>query len=172
MKVLLVLGHDNYDKSVQNKKLIAQLAGVKDVTILNIWEKYAAQNFKLTEKQIQEDAQAVVAADRIIFQYPLYWYNMPWCLKAWEDQVFIAIAYSDLKDKVVGKELAAITTTASPSTPYLKTQDNGHSLAENIMWIHRGSAEYLQMKYHGTFFFYPDLNEKEAFADYIKFITE
>ena len=45
MKVLLVLGHDNYDKSVQNKKLIDQLAGVKDVTVLNLWEKYGAQNF-------------------------------------------------------------------------------------------------------------------------------
>lgn len=120
MKVLVVLGHDNYPKSVMNKKLIEQLAGVKDVTVLNIWEKYAAQDFKLTEKQIQEDAQAVIAADRIIFQYPLYWYNMPGCLKLWQDQVFIAIAYSDLKDKMVGKELAAITTTGAPFTEYQK----------------------------------------------------
>ena len=172
MKVLLVLGHDNYDKSVQNRKLIDQLAGVKDVTIINLWEKYGAQNFKLTDKQVQEDAQAMLAADRIIFQYPLYWYNMPWCLKLWQDQVFTAIAFSDLKEKAVGKEFGAITTTASPSTAYLAIQDNGHNIADNIMWLHKGSANYLNMKYHGAFFFYPDANEKEVFANYIKFLTE
>ena len=172
MKVLLVLGHDHYDKSVQNKKLIDQLAGVKDVTILNIWDKYASQNFKLTEKQVQEDIQAVLAADRIIFQFPMYWFNMPWCLKFWQDQVFTTISYSDLIKKMAGKELAAITTTAGPSAEYQEVCDNGHNLAENLMWPQKGSALYLKMKYHGAFFFYPDLNEKEVFANYVKFVTE
>lgn len=40
------------------------------------------------------------------------------------------------------------------------------------MWPQKGSALYLKMKYHGTFFFYPDLNEKEVFANYVKFVTE
>ena len=172
MKVLLVLGHDNYDKSVQNRKLIDQLAGVKDVTVLNLWEKYGAQNFKLTDKQVQEDAQAMLAADRIIFQYPLYWYNMPWCLKLWQDQVFTAIAFSDLKEKVAGKEFGVIATTASPSAAYLAVQENGHTLVENITWLHRGSAVYMGMKYHGALFFYPDADEKEVFANYLKFVAE
>ena len=40
------------------------------------------------------------------------------------------------------------------------------------MWMHQGSAGFLKMKYHGAFFFCPDLDEKKAFADYIKFVTE
>ena len=45
MKVLVVLGHNNYNQSVQNKKLIEQLANLDNVTVLNLWERYAAQGF-------------------------------------------------------------------------------------------------------------------------------
>ena len=50
MKVLVVFGHDNFDKSVQNKKLLENLKGAENVTLLNLWEKYHAQGFKLTEE--------------------------------------------------------------------------------------------------------------------------
>ena len=172
MKVLVVFGHDNFDKSVQNKKLLENLKGAENVTLLNLWEKYHAQGFRLTEQQVQEDAAAVLAADRIIFQFPMNWYNMPWCLKLWQDQVFSAISFSDLKEKIAGKEFGVSTTTASPSTAYLKVCENGRTLAENIMWMHRGSAVYLNMKYHGAFFFWPDLDEKETFTRFVKFVAE
>ena len=132
MKVLVVIGHDNYDKSVQNKKLAAQLEGLEGVTVLNLWERYAAQGFQLTEEQVRVDVERVFAADRIVFQFPLYWYNVPWCLKAWEDKVFTAIAFSDLKPKMAGKEFAIATSTASPSTLYQRVRENGHTIAENI----------------------------------------
>ena len=114
---------------------------MKDVSVLNLWERYAAQDFRLTETQLQENVQMMLAADRVVLQFPMHWYNVPWCLKRWVDQVFSAISFSDLKDRMVGKELAVAITTASPSTAYQHVCDNGRALAENITWAYRGSAE-------------------------------
>ncbi len=41
-------------------------------------------NFNIDAKTEQE---ALLNADRIIFQYPIYWYNIPPVLKQWFDQV-------------------------------------------------------------------------------------
>ena len=170
MKVLVVLGHNNYNQSVQNRKLVAQLAGLKNVEVLNLWERYAAQGFQLTAEQVQADVERVLAADRIVFQFPMHWYNLPWCLKAWEDQVFSAISFTDQKPRMAGKELAIATSTASPSTEYQRVCENGRTIAENITWPYRGSAEYLEMTYHGSFFFYPDA--EGVFADYAAFVAK
>lgn len=170
MKVLVVLGHNNYNQSVQNKKLIEQLANLDNVTVLNLWERYAAQGFQLTEEQVRADVERVLAADRIVFQFPLHWYNVPWCLKAWEDQVFSAISFTDLKPKMAGKELAIATSTASPQEEYQCVCDNGRTLAENITWPYRGSAEYLEMIYHGAFFLYPDA--EDALSGYAAFVAK
>ena len=95
---------------------------------------------------------------------------MPWCLKAWEDQVFSAISFTDLKPKMAGKELAIATSTASPQEEYQCVCDNGRTLAENIAWPYRGSAEYLEMIYHGAFFLYPDA--EDVLADYAAFVAK
>ena len=170
MKVLVVLGHNSYDRSVQNRKLAARLAGLENVEVLDLWGRYAAQGFRLTEEQVRADAERVLAADRVVFQYPMHWYNVPWCLKAWEDQVFSAIAFSELKPRMAGKELAIATTTASPSAAYQRVCENGRTLAENIAWPYRGSAEYLDMAFRGAFFLYPDA--EEALAGYAAFVAE
>lgn len=143
---------------------------MKDVSVLNLWERYAAQDFRLTETQLQENVQMMLAADRVVLQFPMYWYNVPWCVKRWVDQVFSAISFSDLKDRMAGKELAVAITTGSPSTAYQHVCDNGRALAENITWAYRGSAEYLGMRFRGTFFLYPDA--EEALAGYARFVAE
>ena len=53
-------------------------AGVKDVSVLNLWKRYAAQDFRLTETQLQENVQMMLAADRVVLQFPIHWYNVPW----------------------------------------------------------------------------------------------
>jgi putative NADPH-quinone reductase len=82
-KTLLIFAHSNPEKSVQNMKLINEAKQDPSITILNLHEKYHAQHFILTEDQIKHDSALLLSHDKIIFQYPMYFANMPPCARAW-----------------------------------------------------------------------------------------
>lgn len=67
------------------------------------------------------------SADRIIFQFPLYWYAAPFGLKKWEDEVLTRnFIYGDGSYPLENKEFGLVVTTGMP------LKDFQHGATENI----------------------------------------
>ena len=98
MKTLVVIGHpDVATSSTQGffKHAAKQEAGVT-------WYPLVAPFDRGAERAL------LWAADRIIFEFPLYWYSVPAVMKAWLDEVFDDDLLGTAGDRLAGKDRSGI----------------------------------------------------------------
>jgi glutathione-regulated potassium-efflux system ancillary protein KefG len=113
-KILIVLGHPDYSHSNANKALIQLLDEAANVTVHNISEAYPDGKI-----DVQKEQALLESYDRIIFQFPTYWFNVPGSFKVWIDQVLTyGWAYGPGATALAGKEYGVATTTGSPLEVY------------------------------------------------------
>lgn len=106
-KVLVILGHPDLEKSIANSSIIKKLREIKWVTINNLVEKYP--DYKI---DIEEEQKLLLEHDIIVFQFPFFWYSVPWIIKKWFDDVYTyGFAYGSTWDKLKWKEVIVSTTT-------------------------------------------------------------
>ena len=70
------------------------------------------------------------AADRVILQFPFYWYSSPALLKEWEDEVITAGWAYGGGHALKGKELKLVVTTGSDAAKYRKDGEYSHTMEE------------------------------------------
>jgi putative NADPH-quinone reductase len=113
-KILIVLGHPDYSHSNANKALIELLEGAPNVTVHNISEAYPDGKI-----DVQKEQALLESHDRIIFQFPTYWFNVPGFFKTWMDQVLAyGWAFGPGGTALSSKEYGVVTTTGSPVEVY------------------------------------------------------
>lgn len=99
MKTTVLVFHPNLSSSNVNATLANALP--EEIEVRNMYALYP--DFKIdvaTEKAVLE------ASDRIVLQFPMYWYSSPALLKQWEDDVLeYGWAYGSNGDALHGKEL-------------------------------------------------------------------
>jgi glutathione-regulated potassium-efflux system ancillary protein KefG len=71
-RVLILFAHPAFQKSRVNRRLIAAVRNMENVTINDLYEEYP--DFFVNIKREQE---LLLSHDIIIFQHPLYWYSCP-----------------------------------------------------------------------------------------------
>lgn len=77
-----------------------------------------------------QSTRLLEAADRVILQFPFYWYSSPALLKEWEDEVITAgWAYAGAH-ALKGKELKLVVTTGSDAAKYRKDGEYSHTMEE------------------------------------------
>jgi len=115
-KTLLILSHPNLEESKFNKALIEGIKDLENLTIRHLEEHYGS-NIKAFD--IEKEQQLLLKHDRVIFQFPWYWYSSPAMIKAYQDEVLTyGFAYGNLGDKLHGKEFKIATTVGSPDFAY------------------------------------------------------
>lgn len=68
---------------------------------------------------VEREQELLLAHDRIIFQFPFYWYSCPPLLKKWLDDVLTyGFAYGSTGDKLKGKDLQVITSAGGEEKYY------------------------------------------------------
>ncbi|MBP2058012.1 putative NADPH-quinone reductase [Lactobacillus colini] len=99
MKTIVLLFHPDIKNSHVNKALVDGLDN--DIKVRDMYKLYP--DFKInTEKE----KQVLSAADRVVLQFPMYWYGAPALVKQWEvDAWEIGWAYGIGGDALKGKEL-------------------------------------------------------------------
>ncbi len=116
-------------------------------------------------------------ADRIIFQFPLYWYAAPFGLKKWEDEVLTRnFIYGDGTYPLKDKEFGLVVTTGMP------LKDFQHGAKENItldeaMAPYRAIAHLGKMKILTVFsvpqFWYMDEDRQmQLLIDYERYLSQ
>lgn len=77
-------------------------------------EQQAAARTNTFSPDIQHEHACLVAADLLIFQFPLWWYSMPALMKGYIDRVFaMGWAYGG-GQALAGKRVLISTTTGAP----------------------------------------------------------
>ncbi|KRL87636.1 NADPH dehydrogenase [Lacticaseibacillus pantheris DSM 15945 = JCM 12539 = NBRC 106106] len=111
MRTLIIVSHPDIAASSTQSFLAATAALESDNELVALDELPAAGRHELWDK--------VVTADRIILQFPLYWYSAPASLWAWLDEEWTDRHVSVGRDATLsGKDLALVVTTGHPDAAF------------------------------------------------------
>ena len=145
MKTVVLVIHPNIKQSRVNAALAKGAAGVQGVEVRYLYDLYPDGKIDATTEQ-----GALEKADRIVLQFPMYWYSSPALLKQWLDDVLAyGWAYGD-KQALKGKELMLAVTTGGGKEFYQKDGLAGHTVAEFLV-AYETIASYLGMRYGKMF---------------------
>jgi putative NADPH-quinone reductase len=140
-KTLMILAHPSIESSIGNK-IISTNFSTKENTVVRHLDKLYP-NFDIDVKAEQD---ALLQADTIIFQFPLFWYNMPAILKHWIDKVLeYGFAFGN-GSKLTNKKVLVSFTIGSPAESYPS------EVIQKIAFPLQGLTSYCKMEYLGEIF--------------------
>ncbi|KEO82293.1 NAD(P)H-dependent oxidoreductase [Tumebacillus flagellatus] len=126
MKTLVLLAHPNLEESRINQRFAKELETLPNVTLHALYDVYPDEKIDVAREQ-----QLLLDHDRIVLQFPLYWYSSPSLLKKWQDEVLTyGFAYGSTGDKLHGKELLVAISTGGPAEAYQAGGYNNYTLSE------------------------------------------
>lgn len=141
-KTLVVLAHPDLSHSRINAAWVAALAGRDGVTVRDIHALYPDGVIDVAAEQA-----AVRAHDRVIFQFPLFWFSVPPLLKAWFDRVLsYGFVYGPGGDALEGKAIGVATSTGGKAEAYRAGGQNGWTLDELLRPI-QATARFCRADY-------------------------
>lgn len=125
-RTLVLLFHPNLAQSKVNSTLAEAIGQIDGVTVRDEYALYPNGTVDVTAEQ-----QALEQADRIVLQFPMYWYSSPALLKAWQDAVLTyGWAYGSTGTALHGKELLVAVSTGSPEEKYRHDGDYKYTVEE------------------------------------------
>ena len=109
IKVVVISGHPNLNESMANKKIINILSSLNKTHVRCLDDLYPDYNIDIPAEQA-----ALIDADLVIFQFPLYWSTYPALLKKWFDDVFTYnFAFGPQGDKLKDKKVILSITAGA-----------------------------------------------------------
>lgn len=168
LKTLVVVSHPKINDS-QTQQFLLQGAKLQDVTWHHVEE--------LKEIDVEKEQALLMENDRIIFQFPLYWYAAPAGLKDWEDQVLTRnFVYGDGDDNLSDKEFGIVVSTGMPLKEFQRGGSENVTIDE-IMAPYFAIAQQGKMKILPVFTIaqFQYLNEQKQMRlliDYQRYLTQ
>ncbi len=127
MKTLVLTAHPALSKSRINRAWFDALSEAADVTTRDL----TAIGGSEMRFDIKAEQTLFLAHDRIVFQFPFYWYSAPPVMKAWMDQVLnYGFAYGPGGDQLKGREFLILVSTGGPEHSYHAGGYNNFTMAE------------------------------------------
>ncbi|MDT8862920.1 NAD(P)H-dependent oxidoreductase [Alkalihalobacillus sp. MEB130] len=126
MKVLVIVAHPNIENSSVNQTWLEELKKNSAITVHELYKEYPHENIDVKREQILCEEH-----DRIVWQFPFYWYSCPPLMKKWEDEVLThGWAYGSEGNKLHNKELILAVSTGSAKERYQAGGRNQYSMSE------------------------------------------
>lgn len=148
MKTLIVFSHQYFENSKINKALLKAAKSLSGVQIRNLDELYGT-NIKAFD--IQKEQGLLSRAERVVFQFPLFWLSTPPMLKAYLDEVLTyGFAYGSEANALEGKKFDIAVSLGSTKGEYSKLGSNGHSIEEFLLPLRR-TASFCKMEFGEIF---------------------
>lgn len=169
MKTIVIVGHPDLSNSVVNRAWVEALRPYEGENI-----RVHLLNEALREDgtfDLKKEQDLLEQYDRIVLQFPLYWYMPPAIMKQWLDTVWAeGWAWGDCPHALKGKLIEVATSCGAPEVAFSQT-----SLGVYLSFV-KGSADFIQAEGGAYFAFYasesPGYEERlvENCEEYIKFI--
>jgi len=157
MKILIIVAHPDLKESKVNAIWKERLEQEDNVTVHDLYNEYPTG-----EIDVEKEQGLLLEHDRILLQFPFYWFSTPSLLKKWQDEVYkYGFAYGT-GNKLKGKEYGLLISAGKPEESYTPEGSSKHSMEQFLLPL---SATVLltEMKYLQPFILYsaPHISEKE-----------
>jgi glutathione-regulated potassium-efflux system ancillary protein KefF len=140
MKNLVIFSHPHLATSQTHRLLIDEIAELPQLKIHHLEAMYPDGVIDVLAEQ-----QACQKAERIIWQFPLYWHACPAMLKRWQDEVFERDWAYGARQMLAGKALQLVVSTGSNGAVY----DGASSISTEALWYPmRLTAQALGLIWH------------------------
>lgn len=148
MKILVLLAHPQLDRSRVNRTWVEHLQRYPEITIHHLYQEYFDAPF-----DIYRERELLLSHDRIVFQFPLFWYSTPAILKQWQDEVLSFVWANDDGIQLRDKELLLAISAGAPKSAY---QSDGFQqfTIEELMRPIQMMTQLNGMKFLPIFVFY------------------
>lgn len=131
--ILILFAHPALQKSRVNKVLIESVKDLDGITFHDLYEAYPDFHINVVSEQ-----ELLKHHDIIIFQYPLFWYNVPALLKEWQDLVLAhKWAYGKGGTALEMKKVLCAITTGARESLYSKEGYNRFTMKEFLIPINQ-----------------------------------
>lgn len=145
-KTLVIVIHPNLNSSRINKRLTEELLIHEEVTVHLLYEAYPDEQI-----DVEKERQLLEIHDRIVLQFPFYWYSAPYLLKKWLDKVWgSGWAYGPGGNKLEGKELRLAISTGGVREAYQAGGFHQYYYSE-LLRPFQASANRVKMLYKPSF---------------------
>lgn len=172
MSTLVIITHPEIKKSIVNRMWKEALIEA-DIDVVDLYELYPDSKLDIDKEQ-----QRLLKYDKVIFQFPFYWYSSPPLLKKYLDEVFLFnYAYGPEGTKLNGKSFGLAVTVGSPESDYSAEGFNKFTLDE-LLTPFEATFHYIGAKYIGYFAQFGTVNHAteneliEGTKRYIEFVTQ
>ena len=143
MKTLVLVFHPDMSASRANRSLAAKAEALgDDVTVRYMYDLYPDQKVDVAAEQA-----ALEAADRVVLQFPMYWYSTPALLKQWLDDVLtFGWAYGSTGTALHGKELLLAVSVGGAGSAYGREGAHIYTIHEFLRPM-QGTSRVIGTKY-------------------------
>lgn len=150
MKVLINVFHPNLARSTVNIRLVEEVKDHPQITVRDLYEEYKDLTFR-QRIPMEIEKSHLLEYDRIVFQHPVYWYNVPPLFKKWiEDVVQEDWAWGPNGHELAGKDWLGAVTCAGDEDSYRPGNFNAYSLDEYLRPLQQ-TAMLCHMHYNPLF---------------------
>lgn len=125
LRTLLIVSHPDILESQSQQYFLTSIKENETITIHHLEEQYPDGKIDVAKEQ-----KLLRQHDRVIFQFPFYWYSSPPLLKYWQDMVLEdGFAYGN-KKRLAGKEFGLIIMIGMPRREYQAGGDELFTVSE------------------------------------------
>jgi len=173
MKTLIIITHPNISESTMNRRWIEEVLQFPEkYTVHQLYDAYPDEKIN-----VQAEQRLIEQYDKIIFQFPYYWFNVPSLLKKWFDQVLThGWAYGSKSGyRMEGKKIALAISLGVEEEELSNAGKYKYPLNELIRPFEL-SFEYVKSDYQTAFAFYgldsfvSDSHIELGVTSYMKFL--
>ncbi|MGB0370206.1 MAG: NAD(P)H-dependent oxidoreductase [Opitutales bacterium] len=142
MKIMNMVFHPDLSSSRVNRIWKQQLEASGKIAI----SRDMYQEYPELQIDVEREQNLLLEFDRIIFQFPFYWYSSPPLLKKWLDDVLTyGFAYGSTGDKLKGKDLQIILSAGGQEKYY--TGFDIYATIHDLLRPFQLTANLCQMNY-------------------------
>jgi len=151
LKTLVIVTHPNLDHSVVNKRWMDELRKLPETYLVH--NLHAA--YPNGQIDVKSEQQLLERFDKIIFQFPFFWFNCPPLLKKWLDDVLTeGWAFgSNSNYKLSGKKIALAISTGIDENGYQPSGKYKYTM-EHLLAPFELTFDYIRADYRPPFIFY------------------
>ena len=167
-KTLIIISHPDVTQSSSQQFLLASIKGEELIQIRHLESILAEQENNHFDKRIER--ACLQEADRIIFQFPFYWYQCPSVMKQWMDEVLTL----NLSQKGKKKELGIVVTVGAKKDRYAAGGSVGFGI-EELLRPYQALANQLGWNYQTPFVIYQfqyltETQKQQLLVDYLYYL--
>lgn len=150
-KILVVVTHPKLENSKINKRWIQELKKHPDKYIIH--DLHAT--YPTLEIDVEREQQLLESVDKVVIQFPFYWFNCPPFLKKWIDEVLAhGWAYGKNSDYKLADKKFALAITAGIKREDYKVSGRYDYTLEELTRPFEITFKYVRADYRPLYAFY------------------